>query len=90
MGTLAYIFRFFVLLALGVIGMAMAVTLMVSTAIAIGVLYVIAKVKGRPFGVRAYWDQRTRNSGFNRNNYNSKYTKTTNPQVIDVEVKEIN
>lgn len=90
MGTLAYIFRFFVLLALGIIGMAMAVTLMVSTAIAIGILYLVAKAKGRPFGVRAYWQQRTRNSGFSRNSYGNNYSKTANPQIIDVEAKEIN
>lgn len=89
MGTLAYIFRFFVLLALGVIGMAMAVTLMVSTAIAIGILFVIAKIKGRPFGARAYWNQRTSRTNFSQNNFNN-YRKATNPQVIDVEVKEVN
>lgn len=90
MGTLAYIFRFFVLLALGAIGVVMAVTLMVSTAIAIGILYLIAKAKGRPFGVRAYWQQRTKNGSFNKNTYNNNYSKTNNHQVIDVEVKEIN
>ena len=35
------------------IGMAMALVFMLSTAIAVAILYVVAKVRGKPFGVRA-------------------------------------
>ena len=41
--------------ALALIGMAMALVFMLSTAIAVAILYV---VRGKPFGVRAYWSQR--------------------------------
>ena len=44
--------------ALALIGMAMALVFMLSTAIAVAILYVVAKVRGKPFGVRAYWSQR--------------------------------
>lgn len=76
----------FALLALT--GMAMALIFMFSTAIAVGILYVIAKVRGKPFGIRAYWSQRqaARPGSF----------KPTAPpfapprdDVIDVEVREI-
>ncbi|WNQ45540.1 hypothetical protein PVZ89_19760 [Bordetella pertussis] len=35
--------------------MMMALVFMASTAIAVGVLYLVAKVRGKPFVVRAYW-----------------------------------
>lgn len=50
--------RAIVFAVLGLIGMAMALVFMASTAIAVGILYVVAKVRGKPFGVRAYWSQR--------------------------------
>ncbi len=58
MTTLNQIFRLILLVVVGIIGMGMALVFMVSTAIAVGVLYVVARVKGRPFGVRAYWTER--------------------------------
>ena len=42
----------------------MALVFMLSTAIAIGVLYVIARLRGKPFGIRAYWNQRNQAYGF--------------------------
>lgn len=55
------LFRFFsaaLFALLGLIGMMMALVFMASTAIAVGVLYLVAKVRGKPFGVRTYWSQR--------------------------------
>ena len=43
--------------ALALIGMAMALVFMLSTAIAVAILY-SGQVRGKPFGVRAYWSQR--------------------------------
>ena len=43
--------------ALALIGMAMALVFMLSTAIAVAILYG-GQVRGKPFGVRAYWSQR--------------------------------
>lgn len=89
MNTLTYVLRFIVLLAIGMIGMAMALVFMVSTAIAIGVLYIVARLKGRPFGVRAYWAER--NASRNRfNGYQGRSYKPYNDaDVIDVEAREI-
>ncbi|MGE4368834.1 MAG: hypothetical protein AB7E12_04065, partial [Burkholderiaceae bacterium] len=60
MNTLNQILRGALFLVLAVFGMAMAFIFMVSTAIAIAILYVVARIKGRPFGVKAYWEQRRR------------------------------
>jgi hypothetical protein len=61
--------------------MAMAFIFMISTAIAIGVLYIVARIKGRPFGVKAYWDQR-RTPAPGKNTFKNK-------DVVDVEMREI-
>ncbi|HEY0295437.1 MAG TPA: hypothetical protein VGC69_08925 [Bordetella sp.] len=47
---------FIALIAL--IGMFMALIFMVSTAVAVGLLYIAAKLRGKPFGMRAYWQRR--------------------------------
>jgi hypothetical protein len=60
MTTLNQILRSALFLVLAICGMAMAFVFMVSTAIAIAILYVVARIKGRPFGVKAYWQQRQR------------------------------
>jgi len=57
---------------------------MASTAIAIAILYVVAKVRGRPFGVRAYWQERR------RPRYTPPSGQRFNKQdVVDVEMREI-
>ena len=43
---------------LALIGATMAFIFMASTALALGLLYIVARVRGKPFGVRAYWQQR--------------------------------
>lgn len=87
MTTLNQIFRLILLLIIGIAGMAMAMVFMVSTAIAVGVLYIVARIKGRPFGVRAYWAERragatTHHPAYARRRYHEK-------DVIDVEAREI-
>ena len=61
--------------------MAMAFIFMLSTAVAVAVLYVVARIKGRPFGVRAYWDQRNK-AGQSSRPFRGK-------DVVDVEMREI-
>jgi hypothetical protein len=87
---------FFALLAL--IGLAMALVFMVSTAIAIGIMYLIAKIRGKPFGVRAYWAQRqaARSGPFGQaasfepgNNGASRRPHAVRGDVIDVEAREV-
>ncbi|GAA0777007.1 hypothetical protein ABRZ04_11055 [Castellaniella ginsengisoli] len=47
-------------LVLAFFGLVMAFVFMASTLLAIGVLYIVARIKGRPFGVKAYWAERRR------------------------------
>ena len=82
MNTLTQILRGVLFFILAMCGMAMAFVFMVSTAIAIGVLYIVARIKGRPFGVRAYWDQRRQP----RNNRASAFRKD---DVVDIQMREI-
>jgi len=81
MNTFNQILRVGLFLVLAVFGAIMAFIFMVSTAIAIAVLYVVARIKGRPFGVRAYWDQRHKPSP-HKNTFKNK-------DVVDVEMREI-
>ncbi|KOF53742.1 hypothetical protein AD428_11670 [Achromobacter sp. DMS1] len=85
------LFRFFRAVAfavLGLIGMAMALVFMLSTAIAVAILYVVAKVRGKPFGVRAYWSQR---QGARSGPFQAASAPFTPPRgdVIDVEALEV-
>lgn len=72
--------------------MAMALVFMISTAIAMGILYLIAKVRGKPFGVRAYWSQRqtARPNPFRQAKPESPaHLSGSRNDVIDVEAREI-
>ncbi|HUG58590.1 MAG TPA: hypothetical protein VL002_10170 [Candidimonas sp.] len=75
------IIRGILFLVLAIFGMAMAFVFMISTAIAIGILYVVARIKGRPFGVKAYWTER-RQASNDKNIFKNK-------DVTDVEMREI-
>jgi hypothetical protein len=70
---------------LALIGGAMALIFMASTAIAVGILYVVARVRGRPFGVRAYWHQRNATRGAGP----AGPFQGVRPDVIDVEAREV-
>lgn len=87
MTTLNQIFRLILLVILGMFGMAMALVFMVSTAIAVGVLYVVARIKGRPFGVRAYWTERR--SGYHAKTGPYANARYQDKDVIDVEAREL-
>lgn len=66
---------------LALFGVTMAFIFMVSTAIAVAVLYVVARIKGRPFGVKAYWDA--------RNQADSRKNNFKNKDVVDIEMREL-
>lgn len=87
MTTLNQIFRLILLVVVGIIGMGMALVFMVSTAIAVGVLYVVARIKGRPFGVRAYWTERRTGPYTQGRPYPN--SRPREKDVIDVEAREI-
>ncbi|OZI17238.1 hypothetical protein CAL18_15405 [Bordetella genomosp. 7] len=87
--TISRFFRAVAFAVLALFGMAMALVFMVSTAIAIGILYVVAKVRGKPFGVRAYWSQRqTARPGSFRPGAQGPFPAAPR-DVIDVEVREV-
>lgn len=81
MNTFNQILRGALFLLLAVCGTIMALIFMASTAIAVAILYVVARIKGRPFGVRAYWEERRQPSSPARA-FNKK-------DVVDVEMREI-
>ncbi|OZI38821.1 hypothetical protein CEK29_20180 [Bordetella genomosp. 5] len=77
---------------LGIVGMLMALVFMASTAVALGILYVVAKVRGKPFGVRAYWSQRQAGRtgpAAGPNPFTGGAPFRNQPDVIDVEAREI-
>jgi len=90
--TISRFFRAVVFTLLALFGMAMALVFMISTAIAMGILYLIAKVRGKPFGVRAYWSQRqtARPNPFRpTSSAPSANLPGSRNDVIDVEAREI-
>ncbi|MGO3131064.1 MAG: hypothetical protein ACTIJQ_04720 [Alcaligenes sp.] len=84
MNTFNQIIRTALFVLLTIFGAIMAFIFMVSTAIAIGILYIVARISGRPFGVKAYWDQRRRPDAA------SKQSHTPHSRdVTDIEMREI-
>lgn len=81
MNTFNQIIRGVLFFVLAVLGMIAAFIFMVSTAIAVAILYVVARIKGRPFGVRAYWEER-------RRPYQARRAFNTK-DVTDIEMREI-
>src|SRR5690606_16535321 len=81
MNTFNQIIRGILFLVLAIFGMIAAAIFMASTAIAVALLYVVARIKGRPFGVRAYWEER-------RKPYQARQTFRTK-DVTDIEMREI-
>jgi len=93
--TLSRIVRTAILALLAIVGMGMALIFMVSTAIAVGVFYIVAKVRGKPFGARAYWSQRRaagqagpQGSPFQAGNPFTR-TQARRPEIVDVEAREV-
>ncbi len=81
MNTFNQIIRGILFFVLAIFSIIAAAIFMVSTAIAVAILYVVARIKGRPFGVRAYWEER-------RQPYQGRQTFRSK-DVTDVEVREI-
>ena len=93
MNTFNQILRSLLFFVLTVVGMLMAVIFMISTAIAMAILYIVAKISGRPFAIQSYWDQRRRNRvrpHFTRkNSATSSAPKHNTQNVTDIEMREI-
>ncbi|MFA5662865.1 hypothetical protein [Castellaniella sp.] len=78
----------FVILAF--FGLIMAAIFMISTLLAVGVLYIVARLQGRPFGVKAYWAERRRapmSSGSAP--WAARKPAGQKPDVVDIEMREI-
>jgi len=82
MDTLKQILRGALFFILAICGMTMAFVFMISSAFAVAVLYVVARLKGRPFGAKAYWHQRHTP----RQNPSRGFTRGS---VIDVKMREL-
>ncbi|MER1939378.1 MULTISPECIES: hypothetical protein [unclassified Castellaniella] len=77
-------------LVLAFFGLIMAMIFMASTLLAIAVLYIVARLQGRPFGVKAYWAERRRPPMPNRSSRWSAEAPTARRQdVTDIEMREI-
>lgn len=94
MNTFNQIIRAALFALLTIIGMIMAVIFMASTALAIAILYVVARISGRPFGIKSYWEQRRRPNpaqAFQQRNFASRpAARTKHQNVSDIEMREIN
>jgi len=79
MDTLKQILRGALFFVLAICGMTMAFIFMISSAFAVAVLYIVARIKRRPFGAKAYWNQRhhARPRGFVRG------------EIIDIKMREL-
>lgn len=82
--------RAILFIILAFFGLVMALIFMASTLLAIGVLYIVARLQGRPFGVKAYWADRRRPPMPPRPDAWSGKTGKAKPQdVTDIEMREI-
>ncbi len=73
--------------ALAFFGLIMAMVFMASTALAICILYIVAKLQGKPFGVKAYWQEKRKATPTGP----KKWAKShKNDDVVDIEMREIN
>jgi len=85
-----------VFIVLALLGMVMALAFLFSTVIAIAVFYVIARLRGKPFGIRSYWNRRSQTYGFMSRPFGASYARAAaagsrarRPDVIDVELREV-
>ncbi|MER1965954.1 hypothetical protein [Castellaniella sp. GW247-6E4] len=90
MNTIQQILRGALFLVLAFFGMIMAFVFMASTAIAVAVLYVVARIQGRPFGMKAYWAERRRPGAHPGFPGTRPHASGAKPQeVTDIEMREI-
>lgn len=90
MNTINQIIRGALFLLLAFFGMAVALIFMASTAIAVAVLYVVARIQGRPFGIKAYWAERRRHTPpASGSQSTDKPSAFKGQDVTDIEMREI-
>ena len=90
MNLIQQILRAALFLILAFFGLIMAMIFMASTLLAIAVLYIVARLQGRPFGVKAYWAERRRPPMPNRpGQWSAGASATRRQDVTDIEMREI-
>jgi len=87
MSILAQCLRGLLFLILTLFGMVMALFVMACSALAVCVLYVLARIQGRPFGVRTYWTSR-RPQPFSAARASAR-SRPMPKDVMDVEMREV-
>jgi len=84
MPTFAQCLRGLLFFILTVFGMVMALIVMACSVLAMCVLYVLARIQGRPFGgVRTYWMSRRPPP------FSAARARPTPKDVMDVEMREV-
>src|SRR5690606_15446705 len=99
--TLAKLFRTVFVAFVAVIGMIMAAILLVSTAVALGIVYIVARLRGKPFTANTVWQRSQARWGFgssgsdtaastpatgSRSSFASRLKKH---DIVDVEVRDV-
>ncbi|VCU70187.1 hypothetical protein PIGHUM_02254 [Pigmentiphaga humi] len=100
--TIAKLLRTVLVAGIALLGMIMAAVLVVSTAVALAIVYVVARLRGKPFAAQTYWKRSQGRWGFGepaapaeagrsrsqaaRGGYNSRIRRN---DIIDVEVRDI-
>jgi len=88
MSTLAQCLRGLLFFILTLFGMVIALIVMACSALAVCVLYVLARIQGRPFaGVRTYWTSR-RPQTFSAARASAR-SRPMPKDVMDVEMREV-
>lgn len=73
MNPLAQLLRGIIVIMLALAGFAMLMIFMISTVIALGVLYLVARLRGRPFAPAEFW--RARQSRMRWQFYNGRWQR---------------
>ncbi|MFA7439116.1 hypothetical protein [Castellaniella sp.] len=90
MNFIRHTLRAILFVILAFFGLIMATVFMVSTLLAIGVLYIVARLQGRPFGVKAYWAERRRAPmSPGAAPWPARKAHGQKPDVVDIEMREI-
>jgi hypothetical protein len=92
MNALSNFLRAIFVAFIALLGMAMALVFMLSTAVAVGLLYIVAKVRGKPFAIGKYWQARRSGAspwGFSASNHPGRPAPRHDDNIIDVQAREI-
>jgi len=84
METLNKIFRTLLLVVAGMIGLFMALVFTFSTIIAIAILYVVSRFRGRSFSVQEYWTARQARS---KSTFTARVRSRND--ITDIEARDI-